>query len=224
MNINFLIPKNAFLKENDTLGIWLSGGADSSLLCYLLAKHIKENNLNLKLQPVSVLKREGDTAHINVLNFIKQELDCEDLFLDIIVHHPKDKKEYDESFSSVRNSHIMQGKYNYIYSGINQCPDIEVYSNSWRMNPEVQNIRGSMITKLKVLCGVIELDGVDYEFGDIRPFVNLDKKQIADLYKEHNLLDRLFPLTNSCGGHGPANTHCEQCWNCGERFWAFGKF
>lgn len=224
MNINFLIPKNAFLEKNNTLGIWLSGGADSSLLCYLLAKHIKENNLDFKLQPVTVLKREGDTAHINVLNFIKQDLNCEDLFLDIIVHKPTTKQEYDDSFSNLRDSHVMEGRYNYIYSGINQSPDIEAYSNGWKMTPEVQNIRGSMITKLKVLCGVIELDGVDYELGDIRPFVNLDKKEIANLYKENNLLDSLFPLTNSCGGHGPANTHCEKCWNCRERFWAFGKF
>lgn len=224
MDINFLIPKNVFLNKNNTLGIWLSGGADSSLLCYLLAKHIKENNLENKLQPVTVLKREGDTAHIDVLNFVKQKLNCEDIFLDIIVHETNNKQEYNDSFSNVRNSHIMKGMYNFIYSGINQSPDIEAYSDGWKMTPEVQNIRGSMITKLKVLSGVIELDGVEYEFGDIRPFVNLDKKKIADLYKEHDLLDSLFPLTNSCGGHSPANTHCEKCWNCRERLWAFGKF
>ena len=85
MSTNLYIPNNIFLKENKTLGIWFSGGADSSILCYLLAKHIKENQPEYKIQPVTVLKRIGDTAHLDVLNFIKQELDCADIFLDIIV-------------------------------------------------------------------------------------------------------------------------------------------
>ena len=224
MNINLHIPNNVFLEQNNTLAIWFSGGADSSILCYLLAKHIKDNQLDYKIQPVTVLKRIGDTAHLNVLNFIKEKLDCADLFLDIIVHNTSSKQEYDDSFFNVRLDHVTNGLYNYIYSGINQSPDTEAYTNGWKMAQEVQDIRGSMITKLKILCGVIELDGVDYEFGDIRPFVNLDKKQIADLYKQHNLLDSLFPLTNSCGYHGPVNSHCETCWFCRERLWAFGKF
>lgn len=224
MNTNLYIPNNVFLEKNDTLGIWFSGGTDSSILCYLLARHIKEKQLKYKIQPVTVLKRIGDTAHLNVLNFIKKDLDCADIFLDIIVHNTSGKQEYDDSFFNVRLDHVVKGKYKYIYSGINQSPDAEAYTDGWKMSQEVQNIRGSMITKLKILSGVIELDGVDYEFGDVRPFVNLDKKEIANLYKQNNLLDTLFTLTNSCGGHGPKNTHCEKCWNCRERFWAFGKF
>lgn len=224
MNINLYIPNNVFLERNNTLGIWLSGGADSSILCYLLASHIKENNLDYKIQPVTILKRIGDTAHLDVLNFIKQTLDCSDLFLDIIVHNTSNKQEYNDSFFNIRLDHVVKNKYKYIYSGINQSPDAEAYTNGWKMTPEIQNIRGSVVTKLKILCGVIEFEGEDYEFGDIRPFVNLDKKEIANLYKQHNLLDQLFPLTNSCGGHSPKNTHCEQCWNCRERFWAFGRF
>ena len=37
-----------------TLGIWCSGGADSSMLLYLLAKTIKDGNLDIKIQPLSV--------------------------------------------------------------------------------------------------------------------------------------------------------------------------
>ncbi len=224
MNINFYIPNNVFLEQNNTLAIWFSGGADSSILCYLLAKHIKDNQLDYKIQPVTVLKRVDDIAHYNVLNFIKQDLDCADIFLDIIIHNPANEKEYTDSFFDVRLKHVVEGRYNYIYSGINQSPNIEDYSNGWEMFPEIQNFRGPQITKLKILSGVIDLDGTDYEFGDIRPFVNMDKKEIANLYKHYNLLDSLFPLTNSCGYHGPANSHCETCWFCRERFWAFGRF
>jgi hypothetical protein len=224
MSTNLYIPNSVFLEKNNTLGIWLSGGADSSILCYLLARHIKENNLKFKIQPVTVLKRIGDTCHLDVLNFIKKELDCTDMFLDIIVHDTSNKQEYDDSFFNVRLEHVVEGKYKYIYSGINQSPDEEAYTNGWKMAQEVQEIRGSTITKLKILCGVIELDGSDYEFGDIRPFIMMDKKEIANIYKQYDLLDNLFPLTNSCGGHSPANTHCEKCWNCRERLWAFGKF
>lgn len=224
MNTNLYIPNDVFLEKNNTLGIWFSGGADSSILCYLLAKKIKENNLDYKIQPVTVLKRDNDTAHYDVLNFIKKDLNCADIFLDIIIHNPANEKEYNDSFFDLRLKHVVEGKYKYIYSGINQSPNIEDYSNGWEMFPEIQNIRGPEITKLKILSGVIDFNGKDYEFGDIRPFVNMDKKEIANLYKQYELLDSLFPLTNSCNYHGPANSHCETCWFCRERLWAFGKF
>ena len=75
--VNLLIPEPRILENNNnfTLGIWLSGGADSSLLCYLLAKHIKDNNLPYKLQPVTIPKRPTDTHYANVLEFVKKELD-----------------------------------------------------------------------------------------------------------------------------------------------------
>jgi tRNA(Ile)-lysidine synthase TilS/MesJ len=48
MNID--IPKHTPLGiPVKTIGVWMSGGADSALLCYLLAKQIKKDLIQAKL-------------------------------------------------------------------------------------------------------------------------------------------------------------------------------
>lgn len=219
-----LLPKQRILENNNnyTLGIWLSGGADSSLLCYLLAKHIKENSLPYKIQTVTIPKRKTDTHHLKVLNFIIESLDCKDIFCEPDIHYV-DSKNYLESFLPVNINNIASGKYNYIYSGINQTPDKENYDVHWQGIAEVEKIRSKHVDKLLFINLIIEHEGSLYEFGDIRPFFNLDKKQIAKLYKEEGLVDTLFPLTNSCNDLETVDSHCGECWFCKERLWAFGK-
>ena len=56
------------------------------------------------------------------------------------------------------------------------------------------------------------------------PFINMDKKDLALIYKEHNLLSTLFPITRSCITETMNfDAHCGECWWCKERIWAFGK-
>jgi len=75
----------------------------------------------------------------------------------------------------------------------------------------------------------------DYESGRMmwyQPWRNWDKKAIAELYDQFGLTDSLFPLTRSCENGGDVTyiddplmeTHCEQCWWCIERYWAFGRY
>jgi hypothetical protein len=56
-----------------------------------------------------------------------------------------------------------------------------------------------------------------------RPLADLNKKGIAKLYKEYNLLKTLFPLTISCEAKQPPRP-CKECWWCKERHWAFGEY
>lgn len=64
------------------------------------------------------------------------------------------------------------------------------------------------------------------------PFVNIDKRVIAELYREHDLMESLFPYTRSCEFDperpigmvvDPGLGHCGKCWWCEERKWAFGR-
>ena len=52
---------------------------------------------------------------------------------------------------------------------------------------------------------------------------NFDKKELAQIYKEYDLLDTLFPVTRSCEGWQNITGHCGKCWWCEERMWGFGK-
>jgi len=220
--VNLLIPKGQFLDSNSTLGIWVSGGVDSSLLCYLLAKKIKTENIPFKLQTVTIPKRPTDTHHLSVIDFIKKDLNCNDIFCDPIIYNT-DHDNYTQSFQQVNEENVINGKYKYIYSGINQTPDYESYNDIWTAYEELENLRSSDANKLLAISGVILHEDKFVEFGEIRPFFNLNKKHIASLYKEHNLLDTLFPLTVSCNTIEYTNGHCGECWFCKERFWGFGK-
>lgn len=58
-----------------------------------------------------------------------------------------------------------------------------------------------------------------------QPFVNVDKKFVADIYKQNNLMETLFPLTRSCVGTAKQTDNftreCHQCFWCHEKKWAF---
>ena len=61
-----------------------------------------------------------------------------------------------------------------------------------------------------------------------RPFVNVDKKFVADLYKQFDLMEDLFPLTMSCIGFSDTTNFftepCKECYWCHEKMWAFGCY
>ena len=59
------------------------------------------------------------------------------------------------------------------------------------------------------------------------PFCNVDKKFVADIFFQNNLMDSLYPLTASCiGSRDDTNNYtqeCGKCYWCYEKEWAFKK-
>ena len=58
------------------------------------------------------------------------------------------------------------------------------------------------------------------------PYLHVDKKFVAGVYKKHKLMDELYPLTKSCAwGPESGNTNypgdCGKCFWCNEKAWAF---
>ena len=64
--------------------------------------------------------------------------------------------------------------------------------------------------------------------GYWKPFLNMTKKDFADLYEKHNLMDSLFPYTASCVAKaGETNNFtkpCQKCFWCLEKYWAFNMY
>lgn len=58
-----------------------------------------------------------------------------------------------------------------------------------------------------------------------QPYANVDKKFVAGVYKDNNLMETLFPLTRSCVGTARQTDNftreCHQCFWCYEKKWAF---
>ena len=58
-----------------------------------------------------------------------------------------------------------------------------------------------------------------------QPYVNVDKKFVAGVYKDHKLMDTLYPFTSSCVGSERDIEYftkgCGKCFWCNEKKWAF---
>lgn len=61
-----------------------------------------------------------------------------------------------------------------------------------------------------------------------QPLVNVDKKFVAGVFKEHGLMEELFKLTGSCIAtpeqQNWGDSACGKCWWCKEKEWAFGEY
>lgn len=223
--MNLLLPTQTLLGNPiSTVGIWLSGGADSSVLCYLLAKHIKDNGLNVQIQALTVQKRPNE--YFDIQQRVAALLDAYSVFKPPIVYTVEQwtDNDYHKTFNARNIQNVVDNLYQYIYTGITKTPEPNVWETlNWEEFPEIENIRNEDIKKLLILNGVFEEENKLYEFGEVRPFFNIDKSGVAELYKKHNLLDTLFPYTKSCENREVLDGHCGECWFCQERKWAFGR-
>lgn len=212
-------------KKVTTIGIWMSGGADSSLLCYLLAEKIIKEKLPVKIQPITVdYKRPFAYKAVSIRILIEHLLNAKNIFNEHTVYHPPENtiwtpKELAEQFHIRNYENFKNNKFQVLYSGITTNPPVEDQKTfKWGILTDVESKRSANIKKETIRY--FEKDGG--EFFEIKPFFNVNKKALAHIYKEKNLLSTLFPLTRSCEKIGTVHGHCGDCWWCDERKWAFG--
>ena len=217
---DILHQNDLITREVKTIGIWMSGGADSSLLAYLLAKKIKDEELNIKLQPLSVRRgRPNNPIYAgNVVDFIESDLDVK--LNDHLVYYPSQftLKNYEKEYFWFKDTvHFSKDIIQVLYSGITCNPPVDddsIPKNKERDRDET------------VKNKPIETKNPLKHFYN--PFFNINKKDLKTIYDRFNLTDKLFPLTFSCEGEAEVTKthtqHCEKCWWCQERFWAFGRY
>jgi tRNA(Ile)-lysidine synthase TilS/MesJ len=223
--IDLYFPTSTYRgKKVNTVGIWLSGGADSSLLCFLVAKYIKDNNLDVKILPLTVQKYPNE--YVDTHKRIIEILDCKEIFLDQILYTIDDWHiDYQSTFHFKNMENVKKGLYNFIYTGLTKTPILDPMEKEyWVDFPELENVRSEEVKKFTLISAVFVENNIEYEFGEIRPLFHFDKKHVAKLYKEYDLLETLFSHTTSCVDPNRANIgHCGNCWFCQERLWAFGR-
>jgi len=207
------------------IGQWISGGADSSLLAYLLCREIKEQNLDIKFQPLTVRRGRPNNPFYaeGVIDFIKEDLDVDFILPHELYYPPLEDAKMTEMiiFWERDSENFRQNKFQILYSGITCNPpdDAGVPKNKER-NRDEESDRPT-----------VNINGIKHY---INPFFQINKKWEAEVYKDFGLLDTLFPLTYSCEGDAEDTKthtwHCgntlpeeNQCWWCLERKWAFGR-
>jgi 7-cyano-7-deazaguanine synthase in queuosine biosynthesis len=227
--IDFEIPKT-----KTSIAVNCSGGADSSILLFMVCEYIKSNQLDTK---VSVLTCGNDNKNrwnvrkaADVINYTIDKLKWNQ----IDTHYA-----YYRDFQDVKYFHEFERKLfedkrvDMIVSGLTANPKVEAI---------VENAKGEMINLAKTALDVrnsenkptMQIDANGNEFYS--PFINVDKRFIAAMYNKYGVLDML-DLTRSCEAtpQPPGMVHsvdydpafeqqpCGICWWCLERKWAFGR-
>ena len=198
------------------VGIMVSGGVDSAILLYYLMKHCttpififtEGNNVKLRrngiIAPRVVEKCIQLTKNINVVHHINYNIKTT---LESLYEKPR---------FAVRDF----GPIRIVYEGLTMNPPDDI-ANSLVPELDFEHTRNT--------DGNNDLFHSDNKF--YMPWANTDKKGIATMYREENLIDTLLPVTRSCEYdpnceffddiEDPGLGHCGECWWCKEREWGF---
>lgn len=198
-----LIPGNA--------GVMLSGGADSSLLLYILLLHKTETlevfTMASDFKGRMTAKTTADVIEKCIQLTGNNKINHHVYYTDV---------QNDERLFSAPREMLANKKISAIYTAVTANPSKDIADNfTTPIENVTQEARNPLITKSI-------MDG-----GFCCPFININKLKIAEIYSSLDLLNTLFPLTRSCElPEPPLNylDHCTQCWWCKERNWAFNRY
>ena len=239
---NFESPTNQF-------AISLSGGLDSASLLYLTCKHFPE----LEIIPFTcrdVNAPKDAVAAEKIVEWMRNEFPN----MKILDHQIFNFNDRDESIITWEECDwqiTFEPNYSKLsrtqMSKILQIDNIsrtvmEQYPNCIRLdgmtcNPPKEDMIKEPIfyKKSEKRRGAGEnREEVRLYFNDPRgsvlsniyqPFINVDKKFVADIYKQNGLMGTLYPLGRSCVGTASQTDNftreCHQCFWCYEKKWAF---
>ena len=201
---------------NKPIGVSVSGGADSALLLYLLM-----SNHNDKIYICTTAAENKYHRNANrVPGVIKY---CSERTGHTNYEHrvtPVYEQTLDNVTADLKDL-LHKDIISCYYNGTTKNPPPEVVSSFVSKDGPVDNRTPDGKRPEKLFDGKINI-----------PFANIDKKGIAALYEENNLMD-LFVLTSSCEwqddtmkhlpGIDPKVEQCGHCWWCEERQWGFGR-
>ena len=178
--------------------LYLSGGADSALILYLLSK------TDIEIYPVNgyditTPDIDSPTCAKNIINYVKNKspnAKINDLL--IYPYQPNDVSKY-SAMRPMRN--YLEQQY-----GVNYW----IFGTSLGMPHEDRPTNDVCLVEFQK------------KYKDvIFPWATVNKRFIAEQYKKFNI-ENLSLITNSCIQSGI--TPCKKCWWCKERFWAFGSY
>lgn len=219
------------LKKYKSLYLLVSGGTDSALGLFLITKYINDNKLDTKITVSTAVEPQphycrNDKNAKKIVSIIK------DMFPDININHkinflegyqrrkPGDPKTYPKvkAMGELIQNEKKDGLYDLFISFLTSLPKDEhlkenkrLYEKHIDIGPEDRKWTGLRNDKIS---------GNWYN-----PFLNLHKKDLADLYEKYDLMDNLFTYTASCTGVAKVTDNftkpCQDCFWCVEKFWAF---
>jgi hypothetical protein len=206
-NITDTVEFNVYPRS---LGICVSGGADSALMLYFALKYATFTTHIFSLANQEKWLRNTH-ASIDVISKCAELTDNYNF-----VHHVTyDVTQTKDNLFVLPTQYLAKDIVSTVYTGVTKNPPFEVTSTFTLESLENSERDPTVVRPIK--------NGNWY-----RPWTNLDKQDLCDIYQQHNLIDTLFPVTRSCEwlNHDWPDlgiVHCGKCWWCEERQWGFGR-
>lgn len=207
--MNQIVVNNLSLDIHEgPIGVSCSGGADSSLLLYILMKYAPG--------PIHVFTCSLDSKNRSSIKSSTEVLNkCINLTGNYNVYHHthfvREGKTLEELFAN-QLMFLEKKIINILYTAITSNPPYDI-----QLKFKEQSFENAF-RHPNVIRDVYQYDNKIYT-----PFTNINKQEIAKMYKELDILDTLFPVTRSCESFTLTEGHCGHCWWCEERHWAFEK-
>lgn len=218
------------------IGIKMSGGADSSMVYYMLCDRYKDRpDVSIYALTLSTSGKPyyADFAArvMDVVGSMTGKYPAHH-FTKFIDHNDWGNSEpYNRGQEDLVREVMGAVKLDIIYSGLTQNPDptdMRTYL--------LRNLSRFNLDQEEVLWHLNARDrsrdpqnfNLDEQHTMNKPFIHGDKKLVAATYDEYNLMDTLYPYTFSCEAvHDykgvEETTHCGTCFFCLERYYAFGR-
>lgn len=237
---------NLFPKEIPKIApISLSGGLDSASLLYLICRHFPQ----IEIYPYTCkdlnAPKDAEAAE-QIVKWMQKEFPNNKLH-DIQIYEFNDRTEDFVTWKEVDNARKQYPKFNDL-SDFGVSKIIQVDRISWnfmskfpgavRIDGMTRNPPASEMQKLGFYEKAerrrdkeeptVEEWRTDYDKKVLyiyQAYANVDKKFVAGVYQDYNLMHTLFPLTRSCTGTAKQTDNftreCHKCFWCHEKKWAF---
>lgn len=205
------------------IGIGMSGGLDSSLLLWLLAHHINENDLDTTIYVWSCCHEEKPWQHIYAAKAREFVMNAfpNVKFGEHMVRMTTAKDYID---NGTRLSWDMVAKYNItaLFNGVTVNPPEEIGAPLWRQRWKRRAERRDWDNRQ---WWIDERSACKCDHHtEYLPFIHSDKRLVLAFYKKYGLLASLGALTRSCEGWIEETENftieCKGCWWCIEKEWA----
>ena len=211
------------------IAIKVSGGLDSAGVSYMIFKTIHEQNLDVE---VVVVTTNYDTKpyqvefSAKVIKWLLKEFPSVKV-IDHITNVRSGDMDYSDTQDIILNQAYNNGCADWPdhtgvqrhYMGLTHNPPEEVHEQFDHYGAGTDPILYSR-------QGVFDQYNNDPCHPGYRPFINTDKKGVAEIYNQFNLMEpgSLFDQTRSCEAYTyDFSSHCGKCWFCKERVWGCGK-
>jgi hypothetical protein len=214
--------------------LMLSGGLDSAILFYLICKHFPKTYIvpfsgDDACNPADILCAQ------DILKFMRKRFPNTNIGKHEIYSFntndtfwfEKAKDQFNNfTFSSIeglsKHFQLVKG-----LKKVREQTNILTFVNAVTANPpnEEMNLHGLEHGADQYRNDYIKsrLSKTVYRNILYKPWINTNKRDIAQIYKQENLIESLYKLTKSCVDSTATyeNRECGSCWWCREKKWGF---